>query len=45
MVIPSTGCSLFPCQEVIEGGVDHDVFDNYVTLKGISGSAIFSYML
>ena len=42
MVIPSTGCCLYPCQELIEG---YDVFNNYVELKGVSGNAVFPCML
>ena len=45
MVISSTGCLSCSCQEVIEGGVHHELFDNDVKLKGISGNAIFSCML
>ena len=33
MVIPSTGCCSFPCQEVIEGGVHYDLFDDKVKLR------------
>ena len=45
MVIPSTGCCSFLCQKVIEGGVHHDLFDNNVKLKGLSGNAVFPCIL
>ena len=46
MVIPSTSCCLYSCQELIEGGVFcYDVFNNYVELKGVSGNAVFPCML
>ena len=45
MVIPSTSSCSFPCQEVIEGGVHYDVSDNYLKLNGISGNAVFSFVL
>ena len=45
MVIPSTGCCSYSCQEVTEGDIHYDVFDDYVELKGVSGDAVFPYIL
>ena len=40
MVIPSTGCCSLHCQEVVEGDIHYDEFDDYVELKGVSGDAV-----
>ena len=45
MVISLTGCCSYSCQEVTEGDIHYDEFDDYVELKGVSGDAVFPYIL